>query len=135
MKRTPLIRTTPLARGTSRLVRATPIKPVNQPRLDRRTRAYKQYLASDVWRTKRLQALIAAEWRCQRCGAREDDVGLARIGDVLLSRRLEVHHRKGALRFGGRELPEDLEVCCTLCHRAEHAGRFIRPRGLRGGRA
>lgn len=134
MKRTPLKRTTPLKRS-SRLTSHTPVKKVNRERMDRRTKEYKHYMASEAWAGRRLNALIAADWTCQRCGhapllARYGEAPSA-VSDLIAARPLHVHHRTYA-RFGN-ERPSDLEVLCDSCHNAEHAGRFIQPRHRRAG--
>lgn len=68
---------------------------------------YRMYLLSDEWQLRRLEALRAAGFRCERCGW---------ISHGL--RGLEVHHR--TYERLGQELPADLEVLCRLCHAEEH---------------
>jgi len=118
-----------------RLQAKTPIKKRNKERLDRRTKQYKVYMSSATWKGRRLAALIAADWKCQRCGeAAMVTSNVARVGAViehLTEVYFHVHHKTYA-RFG-KELPEDLEVLCESCHNAEHASRAIKPRFLRAG--
>lgn len=141
MRKTPLVRKTPL-KSSSRLSRSTPmeqnrtpLKKVNRERLDKRTKAYRAYMASEAWKGRRLAALIASDWTCQRCGHAPMQARYAEptsCAEIIEARPLHVHHKTYA-RFMN-ERPEDLEVLCSHCHDQEHAGRFIRPRGLRGGR-
>lgn len=65
---------------------------------------YKAYLSTPEWRETRRIAIGMAEHRCERCYRRPA--------------RLEVHHLTYERR--GREWPEDLQVLCGPCHRAEH---------------
>lgn len=64
---------------------------------------YKTYLKTDEWQRKRLDALERARDVCEKCGSADN---------------LQVHHKTYERR--GEELPEDLIVLCTKCHRAEH---------------
>lgn len=64
-------------------------------------RVYDDYIASATWREKREPILARAGGCCERCHLPCD--------------RLEVHHRTYE-RFGGRELPDDLEALCSRCH-------------------
>ena len=65
-------------------------------------------MASQIWKNKRAPVLVRAGGRCERCG---------RTGCVL-----EVHHRTYE-RFGGEELPSDLEALCPACHAKADAER------------
>jgi hypothetical protein len=65
---------------------------------------HRQYLQSETWKAKRLQALVHHGCVCSRCGEFGSDV----------------HHRTYE-RVGGAELMEDLEVMCRPCHEAHHA--------------
>lgn len=67
--------------------------------------AYERYLQSATRREKRAGALKNAWHRCEECGN-------PRAG-------LHVHH-KTYKRFGGGELPEDLQVLCADCHYRHH---------------
>jgi len=64
---------------------------------------YRQYLTSEVWKAKRLEALTHFGAICARCGGFGSDV----------------HHRT-YVRVGGAELLSDLEVLCRGCHEAHH---------------
>lgn len=69
--------------------------------------SYFQKLRDPRWQKKRLEALEAADWSCQRCCDKEST--------------LNVHHKQ---YFKGRE-PWDYEVkqlavLCEECHEAEH---------------
>jgi 5-methylcytosine-specific restriction endonuclease McrA len=67
------------------------------------------YLRSAHWRSLRIWALEAADWRCQRCGKTMSVAGGS----------LDVHHKH--YRTVGHERPSDLEVLCRPCH--ERKGR------------
>lgn len=64
---------------------------------------YRQYLTSDAWKKKRLEALERYGCICSRCGEHGTDV----------------HHRTYA-RIGN-ETVNDLEVLCRDCHKAHHS--------------
>ena len=68
-----------------------------------RALAYAAYLESDHWKIVRRQALQRALYACERCGQ---------------SKHLNVHHLT-YVRLGAEE-PDDLEVLCRGCHKAEH---------------
>lgn len=74
-----------------------------------RSMAYKDYLQTPEWRTKRTEMLDRAEHRCQLCN---------RAG------RLEVHHRTYERR--GSELEGDLFVLCANCHDQFHRHGKVR---------
>lgn len=63
-----------------------------------------QYLISPEWKTKRKQALKAANYSCQLCKAETD---------------LHVHHISYKNLF--RENPEDLVALCSDCHTYVHS--------------
>lgn len=65
---------------------------------------HRQYLRSEVWKKKRLEALEFYGCICNRCNEHGTDV-----------------HHKTYERVGGGELMEDLEVLCRTCHEAHHA--------------
>jgi len=67
---------------------------------------YKTYLQSPQWRKRRNDALKAAAYTCQRCGARSG---------------LQVHHL--TYENIGAELDADLEVLCRVCHEGEHVAQ------------
>ena len=60
---------------------------------------YRKYLKSEEWQSKRLFAIKAAKYKCQRCG---------RI------KKLEVHHKDYESLY--HERLKDVEVLCTNCH-------------------
>lgn len=70
---------------------------------------YRAYLASPAWRRRCHAALARAGWKCERCGWSK------------YSRRLEVHHK--TYDHFREERPEDLEVVCTVCHKAADSER------------
>jgi len=65
---------------------------------------YRAYLATPVWKAKRLEALNHYGCKCMRCGEWGNDV-----------------HHKTYERVGGAELMEDFEILCRECHEAHHA--------------
>ncbi len=64
---------------------------------------YKDYLRTEHWETKKLEALERSHHKCQICGGTE---------------RLEVHHN--TYENKGNEKPEDLIVLCKKCHKINH---------------
>lgn len=96
--------------GLSRPRRIKRPLPIAKTFLESRRKAYREYLLSPEWQTRRLLAIEAAGGCCQVCNS---------------SRRLDVHHRTYA-RIGG-ELPGDLITLCRGCHAIFHAhGRLAR---------
>lgn len=67
--------------------------------------AYRSYLQSPNWQTRREAALLRAGFSCELCGTKEP-------------RRLQVHHRDYLRAF--HETPTDLIVLCGRCHRKHH---------------
>ena len=113
MKQTPLKR-------KSRIKRKKRLNQINKARQAKKRAKYKSYLSSRVWKEKRQAALLRAGFRCE---CRTDHLQLPE--DILAPRclrttRLTVHHLTYA-RFGGKELPEDLQVLCWSCHKKVHA--------------
>lgn len=73
------------------------------------TEAYRRYLRSPAWKLRRAQALLSAQFHCERC-----------VRPGLYDVKLQVHHKH--YRSLGREQDADLEVLCEDCHeRADHA--------------
>ena len=66
------------------------------------TDRYREYIESEEWRRKAVQAKERAGWRCQVCNRRGDEV------------TLDAHHRTYARL--GRERPDDITVLCRECH-------------------
>lgn len=64
---------------------------------------YKEYLQTDHWKKKRLQALKRYNFRCQTCNS---------------NNKLHVHHRTYERR--GEELITDLICLCDKCHSKFH---------------
>ena len=69
----------------------------------RRFVSYDKYLKSGWWKRRRLKAISAAGFKCERCG----------IGD-----RLQVHHKHYRTLF--MENNSDLTVLCGDCHASHH---------------
>tara|TARA_R110002020_G_scaffold420639_2_gene629784 strand:+ start:215 stop:517 length:303 start_codon:yes stop_codon:yes gene_type:complete len=66
------------------------------------TNEYKEYLKSKEWSEIRLE-IIKTRKKCERCGSKK---------------RLQVHHITYKNIFN--EEPNDLELLCSGCHKAEH---------------
>jgi hypothetical protein len=64
---------------------------------------YKPYLQTEEWERKRRDAVERARGVCEKCGSPDN---------------LQVHHKTYERR--GEELPEDLIVLCSECHKKEH---------------
>jgi hypothetical protein len=64
---------------------------------------HRQYLQSELWKQKRLEALEHYGQKCNRCGQFGTDV-----------------HHKTYKRVGSERL-SDLEVLCRECHEAHHS--------------
>jgi 5-methylcytosine-specific restriction endonuclease McrA len=109
-------RTTPSSGGTPRTRR--PIKKVNATRKAKKAAKYKAFLSSGVWKRLRREALERAGHQCEFTIATFDR---SAVGRCMATEKLTVHHRRYGWRFGGNELPEDLQVLCKDCHNALHA--------------
>ncbi|PKN71233.1 MAG: hypothetical protein CVU54_02085 [Deltaproteobacteria bacterium HGW-Deltaproteobacteria-12] len=72
---------------------------------------YREYIQSPTWEKKRKEALERVDHKCQKCG------------HTQWSRKLNVHHLTYE-RFMN-ELPEDLKVVCTICHKIEDEKRAL----------
>lgn len=113
-----------------RLTSKTPIRKINKARMDKRTKAYRSYMASSAWKQLRLACLARDNWTCQECGWKDATAGY--VGELIESRQLHAAHKTYA-RFG-HELLSDLVTKCDDCHlNKEHGSRFVKPRMLRAG--
>lgn len=72
---------------------------------------YREYLRSPWWMARKAAVMRYRGEQCERCGCRY---------------RLQLHHRTYARL--GRELPEDVELLCWICHQREHGHTFDRDR-------
>jgi ribosomal protein S27AE len=70
-----------------------------------RQESYDDYLESGYWIKVRVKALVAANYKCSRCGA---------------GSQLQVHHRQYCARFTELQNMHLLEVLCHQCHKQEH---------------
>ena len=68
---------------------------------------YYKYLRSKQWADIKLDLIQTRGAQCERCGAKRKQL-----------RYLHVHHLTYKNLFN--EEPEDLEILCAPCHRAEH---------------
>ena len=64
---------------------------------------YQEYLHTDLWKSRRMQAIRDAKYRCEQCGSMV---------------RLQVHHK--VYSNLGNEKPEELQVLCEECHHKYH---------------
>lgn len=116
----PIKRSKPLKRSTKPLRKSGPTKAKKVAR-------QRAFYASAVWKLIRRDALDRANHRCEyveRWGFPFVEAGTWRYIRCEATMRLEVHHKKGSLRFGGDELPEDLQVLCAPHHREIEARDF-----------
>lgn len=70
---------------------------------------YDVYMRSPQWKQRRAQALERAQYRCCMCGFSK------------WSKQLEVHHV--TYERLGNELPDDLVVLCSECHKVADEAR------------
>lgn len=96
----------------------TPIRKVNPTAKAKRVARQKKYYASSAWKLIRSDALDRANHRCEyvECwGFPFVEVGTRRYLRCETTTGLQVHHKTYA-RFGGEELPDDLQVLCKIHH-------------------
>jgi hypothetical protein len=104
--------------------------PKSNPRQQARRRsAYAKYIASAVWKAKRKACIEAAGGICTYNAKAEGWVGscLADMANDCTNPATHAHH-KTYRRFGGDELPEDLQALCDFHHEYHHALSPIPPR-------
>lgn len=79
------------------------------PPKDTRSRKeiYESYIHSSAWRNRRKRALELANYKCEKCGCKEN---------------LHVHHL--SYEHFGNELDNELQVLCRECHQRVHGKRF-----------
>lgn len=76
---------------------------------------YLKYLKSKAWAQIKLDIIQTRGAKCERCGQERKQF-----------RYLHVHHLTYERLF--KEEPEDLEILCAACHRAEHGIKKKRKR-------
>jgi hypothetical protein len=76
---------------------------------------YREYIASEEWRSRRRNFLETCGNYCKRCWIPRW------LAVVAYDQDLNVHHKSYA-RLGGEELDEDLEPLCRRCHDIETFG-------------
>jgi hypothetical protein len=112
-----MLRRTPLRRGTSQLKR-TPLKKSGTTKAKKVARQ-RAFYASREWKLIRSDALDRANHRCEyieRWGFPFVPVEIGkRYIRCQVTTQLQVHHKTN-VRFGGDELPEDLQVLCCAHH-------------------
>jgi hypothetical protein len=101
-RKRPLQRKTRLKSGTTKLAKVNPARQAK--RHSRQQRAYRAYRDSLCY----LLVCDRSRGRCEYV----DEAGVR----CVATDRLE-HHHKSYLRFGGRELPADIQVLCHDHHR------------------
>jgi 5-methylcytosine-specific restriction endonuclease McrA len=65
--------------------------------------SYEEYLLSSYWQEKKNWILECFEWKCKKCGRKEN---------------LNVHHKN--YDSVGNENLHDVTVLCNKCHKEEH---------------
>lgn len=117
MKRTPLKRTGFKKRKTKLSMKDPWKKPRGKPlghnprrKKERRAR-YAKYMQSAEWKVIRIAAIERAGHQCEYTKA-NGELGIVRCP---VRHHLTVHHKTYA-RFGGGELPGDLQVLCKPHH-------------------
>lgn len=91
---------------------------VNAARQAKRKARYQAFMRSPEWRAIRKGALERAGRRCEELIPNPTLGGISMMR-CTATRRLTVHHKTYA-RFGGMELPSDLQVLCKEHHDALH---------------
>lgn len=92
------------------------IPKVNPARRAKKAAKYKAFLSSAVWKRMRKEALERAEYQCEATRVRYSRFTfMEMVARCEATEKLTVHHLSYA-RFGGDELPEDLQVLCKYCH-------------------
>ncbi len=74
-----------------------------------------EYYETDTWKTKRNAAMKSANFCCERC----EEFCFENVAACV--------HHKTYDRFGGWELPEDLEALCNYCHAWRHKKSLYDP--------
>jgi 5-methylcytosine-specific restriction endonuclease McrA len=77
---------------------------------------YNEYMESEAWQRRRLNILVARQWRCEKC----------RLDCSIPQRRgyINVHHL--TYERLGAEWAEDLMALCRECHRQAHGSSYAR---------
>lgn len=103
----------PIKRKTALKRSTTPIRKVNPTAKAKRVAKQKAFYSSAAWKRIRKGALERAGNQCEYV---EVDMLYTRCEANWYCTKLHVHHKKGSVRFGGDELPEDLQVLCEYHH-------------------
>lgn len=117
MKRTPLKRHRPLSPGRKGLTRSGKLRPFGVTRRKKKSK-YDAYMKSPTWKKKRKEAIERAGGRCEWTEdriERESGFPVKREWRCTAREHLTVHHKSYA-RFGGGELPQDLQCLCVRHH-------------------
>lgn len=116
-------RSAPIRR--SRIKRSSKrIPKINKAKQAKKLAQYQAFMRSPEWKAIRKAALERAGFRCEAYDATKQ----WRCSETTT---LQVHHVRYS-RFGGRELPRDLMVCCKRHHEAIHALKGLSPMWQRG---
>lgn len=78
---------------------------------------YDEYMKSHDWRVRSEMFKQHKKYTCEQCGLTAGDM-FAHGGGKL---SLHVHHKH--YRSLGNEMPQDVEILCTLCHKQRHSLR------------
>lgn len=118
-----LKRRTPLRPRRRALTRGEGIKPVGDGKRKKMAR-YRAFMQSPEWKAIRKAAIERAGGRCEYHEARDVGDREVWLGHGYLSRLRSVRctcvattvHHRSYQRFGGQELPEDLQALCQYHH-------------------
>lgn len=99
---------------------AKKIPVVNKARQAKKLAAYKAFMCSNTWAEIRAAAIERAGRRCEYTVHTQTPTGGRSVARCPMTRTLTVHHQSYS-RFGGRELPRDLQVLCRAHHDAVEA--------------
>lgn len=105
-------KTTGLKRSAP-LRRTSPLKPSGETKR-KKVERQQDYYDSPVWAKKRVAALARAGHRCEYLTKVEVNGRLFEYR-CMQKDHLQVHHKTN-IRFGGDEIPEDLQVLCAPHH-------------------
>lgn len=128
MKRSALRRMKPLRAKKFWNPPRKPLNKRNPKRMAKRMDRYRVYMASPGWKAKRKAAIERAGRQCEHSVTVTTPDGFVGVIRCPAKHRLTVHHLT-YIRFGGDEIPEDLQVLCIQHHReAEQAKRGYKDR-------
>lgn len=129
-----IARTARLKRGTKKIPKVNPAKQAKRRRgyrvklaAYRRSVTYKLVEARAGGRCERVMTMLPWPHE-QRCHMRRDGEG---VYFAFGAKQRLTHHHKTYARFGGKELPSDIELLCDAHHAEEEAKHPTRHRNYR----